>query len=97
MNCLRHNYRKRIEITFSGLTDLMPKAPHCLTTKGFLLKTLLFRMTYQFDKVMAETWVSIPLFVENAVDGSRLKTTRKKAAEANVFKAAEKDKIPPLG
>lgn len=49
---LKHCYRKHIETTFSGIVDLLPKALHCVTTKGFFLKALLFLMAYQFDKVI---------------------------------------------
>lgn len=52
INYLKHHYRKRIETTFSGITDYLPRALHCVTTKGFFLKALLFLMAYQFDNVV---------------------------------------------
>ncbi len=49
---LKNHYRKRIETTFSGITDLFPKSLHCVSTKGFFLKALLFLLAYQFDKIL---------------------------------------------
>ena len=52
VTCLKNHYRKRIETTFSAITDLFPKSWHCVTTKGFFLKALLFLMAYQYDKIL---------------------------------------------
>lgn len=49
---LKSYYRKRIESTISAITGLMPRALHCVSTKGFFIKILLFIMAYQFDKVV---------------------------------------------
>ena len=49
---LKNHYRKRIETTFSAITDLFPKAWHCVTPKGFFIKALLFLMAYQFNRVL---------------------------------------------
>ena len=49
---LKNHYRKRIETVFSGITNLFPKAMHCVTTTGFFIKALLFLMAYQFDKII---------------------------------------------
>jgi hypothetical protein len=49
---LKNHYRKRIETTFSAITDLFPKTWHCVSTKGFFIKALLFLMAYQFDKIV---------------------------------------------
>ncbi len=50
--CLKNHYRKRIETTFAGITDLFPKSLHCVSTKGFFLKALLFLLAYQFNKLL---------------------------------------------
>ena len=52
MAYLKNHYRKRIETTFSAITDLFPKSLHCITTKGFFIKALLFLMAYQFNKII---------------------------------------------
>ena len=45
-------YRKQIEATFSSITTLMPRALHCVSTKGFFIKLLLFIMAYQFNQIL---------------------------------------------
>lgn len=52
VNYLKHHYRKRIETTFSGIVDFMPKALHAVSTKGFYIKALLFVMAYQFNQII---------------------------------------------
>ena len=49
---LKNHYRKRIETVFSTITNLFPKTLHCVSTKGFFIKALLFLMAYQFNKII---------------------------------------------
>jgi len=44
---LKDYYRKQIETAFSQITDLMPKALHAVTTKGFFIKALIFIIVFQ--------------------------------------------------
>jgi hypothetical protein len=48
---LKHYYRKQIETAFSQITNLMPKALHAVTPKGFFIKALLFVMAFQFNQL----------------------------------------------
>ena len=52
MAYLKNCYRKRIETSFSAVTNLFPKALHCVTPKGFFIKALLFLISYQFDTAL---------------------------------------------
>ena len=49
---LKDYYRKQIETSFSGITNLMPKALHAVTPEGFFIKALLFVMAYQFSRLI---------------------------------------------
>ena len=44
--------RKRIETTFSGITEFFPKMIHAVTPEGFLLKLALFIVAYTFSIVI---------------------------------------------
>jgi hypothetical protein len=46
---LKDYYRKQIETSFSGITNLMPRALHAVTAEGFFIKALLFVMAFQFN------------------------------------------------
>lgn len=48
---LKDHYRKHIETSFSQITNLMPKALHAVTPKGFFIKALLFVMAFQFSQL----------------------------------------------
>ena len=52
MAYLKNHYRKRIETVFSGISSLFPKVWHCVTTKGFFIKALLFLMAYPFNEII---------------------------------------------
>lgn len=43
---IQKSRRKRVETVFSGITQLMPRSIHATTGKGFLLKVLLFIVSY---------------------------------------------------
>lgn len=43
---IQKSRRKRVETVFSGITQLMPRYIHATTGKGFLLKVLLFIVSY---------------------------------------------------
>lgn len=49
---LKDHYRKRIETTFSGLTNLFGKKIHAVTPQGFILKVELFIFAYTLEKVI---------------------------------------------
>jgi hypothetical protein len=49
---LKNRFRKKIETTFSGITNLLPKALHCVSPEGFFIKALLFLMAFQVDKIL---------------------------------------------
>ena len=49
---LKNHCRKRIETTFSGITNLLPKDLHCVSPKGFFIKALLFLMAFHFNKII---------------------------------------------
>lgn len=48
---LKKQYRKRIETTFSEITNFFPKRIHAVTPQGFLLKIVLFLLAFIFEKV----------------------------------------------
>ena len=48
---IKKHYRKRIETTFSEITNYFPKKIHAVTPKGFLIKILLFLLAFVFEKV----------------------------------------------
>lgn len=43
---LKKHFRKRIETSFSGITNFFPKHIHAVTAKGFILKIVLFLFAY---------------------------------------------------
>lgn len=43
---IQKNRRKRVETVFSGITRLMPRSIHAITEKGFLLKIMIFIVSY---------------------------------------------------
>lgn len=47
---LKNYLRKRIEITFTEITNFFPRKIHAVTTKGFILKVVLFIFAYTLDK-----------------------------------------------
>jgi hypothetical protein len=49
---LKSYYRKRIETTFSGITDFFPKKIHAVTPKGFTLKIILFIFAYTLNRIL---------------------------------------------
>lgn len=49
---LKNYYRKRIETTFSGITNFFPKKIHAVTPKGFILKLILFIFAYTLNQVI---------------------------------------------
>lgn len=51
MRFLKKQYRKRIETTFSEINALFPRKIHAVTTKGFLIKIVLFLLAFVFEKV----------------------------------------------
>jgi len=52
INFLKHYYRKRVETSFSEVTNYLPKALHSVTAEGFFIKVLLMLMAFQFDNVI---------------------------------------------
>lgn len=48
---LKNFYRKRIETTFSGITNFFPKKIHAVTAPGFILKIILFIFAYTLNNV----------------------------------------------
>lgn len=50
MAFLKAYYRKRIETTFSGITDFFPKKIHAVTPQGFILKLILFIFAYTLNQ-----------------------------------------------
>ncbi len=44
--------RKRIEVTFSQITNFFPRKIHAVTTKGFILKIILFIFAFTLDKAL---------------------------------------------
>ena len=49
---LKTAMRKRIETTISEIIELTPHSIHAVTTKGFLLKILLFVFAYQLKTII---------------------------------------------
>jgi len=49
---LKNHYRKRIETTFSGITNFFPKKIHAVTPQGFTLKIILFLFAYTLDQIL---------------------------------------------
>ncbi len=49
---LKNHYRKRIETTFSGITNFFPKKIHAVTPQGFMLKIILFIFAYTLNQVL---------------------------------------------
>ncbi|HUP10600.1 MAG TPA: IS982 family transposase [Niastella sp.] len=49
---LKNYYRKRIETTFSGITNFFPKKIHAVTAKGFMLKIILFIFAYTLNQLV---------------------------------------------
>lgn len=49
---LKNYMRKRIEVTFSQITNLFPRKIHAVTTKGFILKIILFIFAFTLDKAL---------------------------------------------
>jgi hypothetical protein len=49
---LKNYYRKRIETTFSGITNFFPKKIHAVTAQGFILKIMLFIFAYTIDHLV---------------------------------------------
>ncbi|AFM02669.1 transposase family protein [Bernardetia litoralis DSM 6794] len=49
---LKKHYRKRIETTFSQVTEKFPKKIHAVTLKGFLIKILLFLLVTVFENLI---------------------------------------------
>lgn len=52
MAFLKDHYRKRIENTFSGITELFPKRIHAVTAEGFILKITLFTFAYTLSRII---------------------------------------------
>jgi hypothetical protein len=52
MAFLKNYYRKRIETTFSGITNFFPKKIHAVTAQGFILKIMLFIFAYTLDQLV---------------------------------------------
>ena len=48
---LKNHYRKRIETTFSGITNFFPKKIHAVTPQGFILKIILFIFAFTLNHV----------------------------------------------
>lgn len=48
---LKNHYRKRIETTFSGITNFFPKKIHAVTAQGFTLKIILFIFAYTINQI----------------------------------------------
>ena len=51
--CIQKYLRKRIETTFSEIANLMPRYIHAVTMRGFMLKVLLFVLTFSVKKLAA--------------------------------------------
>ncbi len=49
---LKNYYRKRIETTFSGITNFFPKKIHAVTAPGFMLKIMLFIFAYTLSQLI---------------------------------------------
>lgn len=46
---LKNHFRKRIETTFSGISNCFPKKIHAVTPQGFILKIILFIFAYTLN------------------------------------------------
>ena len=51
MAFLKEHYPKRIETTFSGITNFFPKKIHAVTPQGFILKIILFIFAYTLSQI----------------------------------------------
>ena len=49
---LKNHFRKRIETTFSGISNFFPKKIHAVTPKGFILKIILFIFAYTINQTL---------------------------------------------
>lgn len=49
---LKNDMRKRIETTFSEITNFFPRKIHAVTPQGFILKVVLFIFAYTIDKTL---------------------------------------------
>ena len=49
---LKNYFRKRIETTFSGITNFFPKKIHAVTSQGFILKLILFIFAYTLNQII---------------------------------------------
>ncbi|BDS13327.1 IS982 family transposase [Aureispira anguillae] len=49
---LKDYMRKRIEITFSEITNFFPRKIHAVTAQGFILKIVLFIFAFTIDKTL---------------------------------------------
>jgi hypothetical protein len=49
---LKNHYRKRIETTFSGITNFFPKKIHAVTPQGFTLKIILFIVAFTLNQTI---------------------------------------------
>lgn len=49
---LKSHYRKRIETTFSGITNFFPKKIHAVTPQGFILKITLFIFAFTLNHLL---------------------------------------------
>lgn len=49
---LKNYYRKRIETTFSGITNFFPKKIHAVTAQGFILKIILFIFAFTLTNLV---------------------------------------------
>jgi hypothetical protein len=50
MGFIKTAMRKRIETTFSGITEAFPRYIHAVTPEGFLLKIVLFIFAYTVNR-----------------------------------------------
>ncbi len=50
MRYLKKVMRKRIETTFSEITNLFPRKIHAVTAQGFILKIVLFIFAYALSR-----------------------------------------------
>ena len=51
MKELKIQMRKRIETVFAFITRLFPNKIHTVTGKGFILKIVIFLLSYSLDKI----------------------------------------------
>lgn len=50
---IKTQMRKKVEVTFSEIERMLPNHIHAVTTKGFILKVMLFIFTFTFSKYAA--------------------------------------------